>query len=175
MQPAKNFVHYAAFVAMFPHLIAGPIVRYADIDTAARAGSTPRLTAGLAGLGHLLLRCGLAKKLLFADPLAPYVDRLFGAPRRRLGLAGGWAASLGYALQLYFDFSGYSDMAVGLAFLLGFRFPQNFDSPYKAREHLRLLAALAHVAVLLVARLPVHPARRLADGQPADAAATWSW
>ena len=86
------------------------------------------------------------KKLLIADSLAPHVDRLF-ARHDALGVVSGWAAALGYSLQLYFDFSGYSDMAVGLACLLGFRFPQNFNSPFKAREHLRLLAALAHDAV----------------------------
>jgi alginate O-acetyltransferase complex protein AlgI len=77
------------------------------------------------------LSCGLAKKLLIADQLHPYVARLYGA-HGHLGLLTGWAAAVGYSLQLYFDFSGYSDMAVGLAWLLGFRFPQNFDSPFKA-------------------------------------------
>ena len=132
VQPARSFLHYAAFVSMFPHLIAGPIVRYSTIDTQLRR-LTPRLTWELAASGMFFLSCGLVKKLLIADTLAPHVDRLFGA-HAVLGLAGGWTAAVGYALQLYFDFSGYSDMAVGLAFLLGFRFPQNFDSPYKARN-----------------------------------------
>ena len=79
----------------------------------------------------------------------------------------GWAAALGYSLQLYFDFSGYSDMAVGLAFLLGFRFPQNFNSPYQARQRRRFLAALAHVALVLAARLRVHPAGRVAEASAA--------
>jgi D-alanyl-lipoteichoic acid acyltransferase DltB (MBOAT superfamily) len=79
------------------------------------------------------LSCGLVKKLLIADTLAPHVDRLFGG-HDQLGLVAGWTAAVAYALQLYFDFSGYSDMAVGLAFLLGFRFPQNFNSPYKAQN-----------------------------------------
>jgi alginate O-acetyltransferase complex protein AlgI len=130
VRPAKNYVHYAAFVAMFPHLVAGPIVRYADIDQQLRR-LEPRLTAGLAGSGLFFFAMGMAKKLLFADLLAPYVNDLW-LQHAGLGLAGGWAASLGYSLQLYFDFSAYSDMAVGLAFLLGFRFPQNFDSPYKS-------------------------------------------
>jgi D-alanyl-lipoteichoic acid acyltransferase DltB (MBOAT superfamily) len=69
--------------------------------------------------------------MLVADQMAPYVDRLF-SHHADLGLVTGWAAALGYTLQLYFDFSGYSDMAVGVAFFLGLRFPQNFDSPYKA-------------------------------------------
>ena len=130
VQPAKNIVHYLAFVSMFPHLIAGPIVRYADVDQQLRR-LVPRLTAGLAGSGLYFFTMGMVKKLLIADILAPHVDALWRqAPH--LGLLNGWAAALGYSLQLYFDFSGYSDMAVGLAFLLGFRFPQNFDSPYKA-------------------------------------------
>jgi alginate O-acetyltransferase complex protein AlgI len=115
---------------MFPHLIAGPIVRYADIEEQLRR-LRPRLTARLAAVGIFFLAAGLVKKTIVADSLAPHVDRLFHA-HDSLGLVSGWAAALGYALQLYFDFSGYSDMAVGLAFLLGFRFPQNFDSPYKA-------------------------------------------
>src|SRR5262249_31325216 len=118
--PARNVIQYAAFVAMFPHLIAGPIVRYADIEEQLNH-LKPRLTAGLAASGIFFFACGLGKKLLFADALAPTVDQLFARHE-----------TLGYSLQLYFDFSGYSDMAVGLAFLLGFRFPQNFDSPYKS-------------------------------------------
>jgi alginate O-acetyltransferase complex protein AlgI len=129
-RPARNIVQYAAFVAMFPHLIAGPIVRYADIESQLER-LKPRLTAGLAASGIFFFACGLGKKLLFADALAPTVDALF-ARHESLGFVSAWGAALGYSLQLYFDFSGYSDMAVGLAFLLGFRFPQNFDSPYKS-------------------------------------------
>ncbi len=130
VEPARSVLHYAAFVSMFPHLIAGPIVRYSTIDTQLRR-LAPALSWELAASGMFFLSCGLVKKLLIADTLAPHVDRLFTG-HAGLGLLGGWAAAAGYALQLYFDFSGYSDMAVGLAFLLGFRFPQNFDSPYKA-------------------------------------------
>ena len=129
----------------------------------------PRLTSQLAASGLFFFACGLVKKLLIADTLAPHVDRLF-ARHDHLGLVTGWAAAVGYSLQLYFDFSGYSDMAVGLAFLLGFRFPQNFNSPYKSVNISRLLAALAHVALVLAARLPVHPAGRVAQRALADAA-----
>ena len=130
VQPARSLLHYTAFVSMFPHLVAGPIVRYADIDHQIE-NLEPRLTAPLAASGLYFFACGLAKKLLIADLLAPHVNALFGAPGH-LGLLSAWTAALGYSLQLYFDFSGYSDMAVGLALLLGFRFPQNFDSPYKS-------------------------------------------
>jgi alginate O-acetyltransferase complex protein AlgI len=130
VRPAQSIVHYAAFVALFPHLIAGPIVRYSTIDEQLRK-LAPRLSSQLAASGLFFFACGLTKKLLVADTLAPHVDSLF-AHHQHLGLVTGWAAGLGYSLQLYFDFSGYSDMAVGLAFLLGFRFPQNFNSPYKS-------------------------------------------
>jgi alginate O-acetyltransferase complex protein AlgI len=85
----------------------------------------------MASRGLFFIACGCSKKLLIADSLAPDVNRLYAA-HAHLGLTGAWLAALGYSLQLYFDFSGYSDIAVGLALLLGFDFPQNFNSPFKA-------------------------------------------
>jgi alginate O-acetyltransferase complex protein AlgI len=126
----RNLLRYATFVALFPHLIAGPIVRYSAIRSQLER-LAPRLTGDLATSGLTFLACGLVKKLLVADNLAPTVDRLFAA-HAHLGMASAWVAALGYSLQLYFDFSGYSDMAVGLALLLGVRFPRNFDSPFRA-------------------------------------------
>ena len=126
----RNLLRYATFVALFPHLIAGPIVRYSAIRSQLQR-LAPRLTGELATSGLFFLACGLVKKLLIADTLAPTVDRLF-AQHAHLGLLPAWIAALGYSLQLYFDFSGYSDMAVGLALLLGIRFPRNFDNPYRA-------------------------------------------
>src|SRR5919204_4347718 len=128
--PTHQILEYTTFVALFPHLIAGPIVRFADLAGQLR---WPRraLTSRAAAIGTFFLACGLAKKLLIADWLAPHVDRLFADPGQ-LGLVSAWAAAVGYSLQLYFDFSGYSDMAIGLAWLIGFRFPQNFNSPFKA-------------------------------------------
>jgi alginate O-acetyltransferase complex protein AlgI len=127
---APSWIHFAAFVAMFPSLLAGPIMRWGDVG--GQLEHLPRrLPAALAAGGVTFLALGLAKKLLVADVLAPYVDDLFAASGE-LGLAGGWAATVGYGLQLYFDFSGYSDMAVGIGLLLGVKLPQNFDSPYKA-------------------------------------------
>src|SRR5919206_1969435 len=128
--PTRHMLEYTTFVALFPHLIAGPIVRFADLAGQLR---WPRraLTSRAAAIGTFFLACGLAKKLLIADWLAPHVDRLFAEPGQ-LGLVSAWAAAVGYSLQLYFDFSGYSDMAIGLAWLIGFRFPQNFNSPFKA-------------------------------------------
>ena len=130
MRPPGHTSSYAAFVSMFPHLIAGPIVRYADIETQLRR-LEPRLTSGLAASGAWFFTCGLFKKLIIADTLEPYVSAQFAASGG-VHFVHAWLAAVGYSLQLYFDFSGYSDMAVGLAYLLGFRFPQNFDSPFKA-------------------------------------------
>ncbi|MCW2974449.1 MAG: Peptidoglycan O-acetyltransferase [Thermoleophilia bacterium] len=130
VQPARGMLEYAAFVALFPHLIAGPIVRYSDIDQQLR-NLHHKLTGEMASLGLWFLVVGLFKKLVLANALATHVDRLY-AQAGDLGVLGGWAAALGYTLQLYFDFSAYSDMAVGLALLMGLRFPQNFNSPYKA-------------------------------------------
>jgi alginate O-acetyltransferase complex protein AlgI len=132
IEPTRNVLEYTTFVSLFPHLIAGPIVRFTDLAGQLRR-LTPRLTSEQASLGMFFLACGLVKKLLIADQLHPYVTRLYDS-HAHLGLLTGWAAAVGYSLQLYFDFSGYSDMAVGLAMLLGFRFPQNFNSPFKAEN-----------------------------------------
>ena len=126
----RNLLRYATFVSLFPHLIAGPIVRYSAIRSQLER-LAPRLTGDLATSGLFFLAAGLVKKLLIADSLAPTVDRLFAA-HAQLGMATAWIAAIGYSLQLYFDFSGYSDMAVGLALLLGVRFPRNFDHPFRA-------------------------------------------
>ena len=126
----NSVLEYTMFVALFPHLIAGPIVRFADLGPQLKR-LAPRLTSETASRGLYFLSCGLVKKLLVADQLDPYVASLY-RHHGHLGLLTGWAAALGYSLQLYFDFSGYSDMAVGLASLLGFGFPQNFNSPFKA-------------------------------------------
>jgi alginate O-acetyltransferase complex protein AlgI len=128
--PERSLLRYCAFVALFPHLIAGPIVRYEQMAHQL-ARLRPRLTADLSSRGLFFIACGCAKKLLIADSLASHVNGLF-ANHAHLGLTGAWLAALGYSLQLYFDFSGYCDIAVGLAFLLGFDFPQNFDSPFTA-------------------------------------------
>jgi len=132
VQPTSHLLEYTTFVALFPHLIAGPIVRFTDLQGQLRQ---PRrtVTARAAAVGLFFLACGLTKKLLLADHLSPYVDRLFSHPDQ-LGFVSAWSAAVGYSLQLYFDFSGYSDMAVGLAWLIGFRFPQNFNSPFKAQN-----------------------------------------
>ena len=130
IRPAKSVIHYLAWATLFPYIMAGPIIRYGHVgEQLERAQQRFRLS--LIGTGLFFLVMGLAKKMLVADMMAPYVNDLF-AQHGHLGLLSGWGAALGYTLQLYFDFSGYSDMAVGVAFMIGLRFPQNFDSPYKA-------------------------------------------
>jgi alginate O-acetyltransferase complex protein AlgI len=130
IEATRNFLEYSTFVGGFAHLIAGPILRFGEVSEQLRRPPM-RLTSHFAMMGLFFLGCGLVKKVLIADRLAPSVDFLFSDPSD-LGLVTAWAAAIGYSLQLYFDFSGYSDMAVGCAWLLGFRYPQNFNSPYRA-------------------------------------------
>ncbi|MFY1894444.1 MBOAT family O-acyltransferase [Achromobacter xylosoxidans] len=125
---------YGLFVTFFPHLIAGPILHHrAMMSQFTRLGRHSINTEVLAvALGFLLI--GLFKKVVLADGIAPYVGPVFDAARegKPLTAAAAWLGSLAYTFQLYFDFSGYSDMAIGLAYLFGVRFPINFNSPYRA-------------------------------------------
>jgi alginate O-acetyltransferase complex protein AlgI len=126
---------YATFVALFPQLIAGPIVRYRQMEPQLRRIGDPRRRVGqLFLVGLVLLLLGLSKKVLFADSLAPYADGMFDYVARgyTVGFVDAWLGTLAYTLQLYLDFSGYSDMAVGLGLMCGLKLPINFWSPYKA-------------------------------------------
>ncbi len=129
---ARSALHYSAFVALFPHLVAGPIVRYADVE-AQLNHLRRKLPSQEAATGIWFFVCGMAKKVLIADQLAGPVDAFF-ANSSGQGILITWLAVLGYSFQLYFDFSGYSDMAVGLAHLLGIQFPRNFRMPYQAED-----------------------------------------
>jgi D-alanyl-lipoteichoic acid acyltransferase DltB (MBOAT superfamily) len=130
---AFTFRDYALFVLFFPQLIAGPIVHYREMMPQFRAIST-RFNAEDAAVGVTLFFMGLAKKLVLADPMALVVAPLYAraAHGEALGLADGWIAALGFTLQIYFDFSGYTDMALGLARFFGIKLPVNFNSPLKA-------------------------------------------
>ena len=129
VKPVRSFLDLLCFVSMFPQLVAGPIVRYSDVQH-----ELTRRTVDLRMLsdGVLLFALGLAKKVLIADSVGPLVDAVYlqDAP----GMLAAWGAAVGYSVQIYFDFSGYSDMAVGLGLLLGFHFPSNFLSPYRAHS-----------------------------------------
>jgi alginate O-acetyltransferase complex protein AlgI len=116
-------------VALFPQLVAGPIVRYSELDEQLRER---RHSLEKFGRGTQLFMCGFAKKILVADSAARAADIVFAdaAP----GAAAAWLGVLGYTLQIYYDFSGYSDMARGLGNMFGFEFPLNFASPYRSRS-----------------------------------------
>ena len=126
-RPAKNLLDYSCFVAMFPQLVAGPIVRYQTIEhqLSERTHTLEKFARGLA-----FFIMGFGKKVLLANPMGEVADAAFGAGD--LLWFDAWVGVLGYAFQIYFDFSGYSDMAIGLGLMLGFEFLKNFDSPYKA-------------------------------------------
>ncbi|HOE11196.1 MAG TPA: MBOAT family O-acyltransferase [bacterium] len=125
--PVRTFWDFACFVALFPQLIAGPIVRYNTIadQLASRAHTLDKFTSGTA-----LFILGFAKKLFLANMIGQAADAAFGA--ETLCASDAWFGVVAYAFQIYFDFSGYSDMAIGLGRMFGFEFPRNFDAPYLA-------------------------------------------
>ncbi len=125
---------YAMFVSFFPHLIAGPIVRWSELGHQLDDAKRYRINWDNVARGVTIFCLGLAKKILIADPLAPFVSRVFDAAAagQAVTATGGWGASIAYSLQLYFDFSGYSDMAVGLALLFNLYLPINFAAPLRA-------------------------------------------
>ena len=127
-------VHYLLFVTYFPHLIAGPVLHHAQMMPQFRAPSTYRPHIRNIAVGLTIFVLGLAKKVLIADNLATIASPIFAAAAKGAVLTGieAWMGALAYTLQLYFDFSGYSDMAIGLSLCLNVRLPLNFDSPYKS-------------------------------------------
>jgi D-alanyl-lipoteichoic acid acyltransferase DltB (MBOAT superfamily) len=127
----RGLLNYVLFVTFFPHLIAGPILHNREMMPQFGDAATYRFSGENFSVGLSVFAIGLAKKCLLADPLSATVTAGFGnAPH--LPFLGAWNVALCYALQLYFDFSGYSDMAIGLARMFNVRFPLNFNSPYKA-------------------------------------------
>jgi alginate O-acetyltransferase complex protein AlgI len=127
----RDLSKFAAYILMFPHLIAGPIVRFANIREELHADR--RKTRRL-GLGTQYFIVGLCQKVLVANAVAPLADHAFGLNLASLDPVTAWTGALAYSLQIYFDFCGYSNMAIGLAFMLGFTFPKNFDHPYASRS-----------------------------------------
>ena len=131
----RDIISYTLFVSFFPHLIAGPLVHHAEMIPQFRRARSGR-SAVLAARGFSIFAAGLFKKVVIADNLAQFVSPVFS----HLDAGGGvgtqwaWLSTLAYTLQIYFDFSGYSDMAIGLALMFGIRLPVNFRSPYKARS-----------------------------------------
>jgi len=132
--PRYSFPDYLLFVVFFPHLIAGPIVHHSELLPQFRSESTKAVFRNLS-VGGTLLVIGLFKKVVIADALASAATPLFDLAAhgsRSLTMGEGWMAALTYTTQLYFDFSGYSDMAIGLSYCFGIRLPLNFNSPYQA-------------------------------------------
>lgn len=127
-------LEYAMVVTFFPHLIAGPIVRYQAVLPQFKQPGVFAFDADRVGCGLTIFVMGLFKKMVFADSIAPYANSAFDAAAQGIVLTASeaWVGALAYTCQLYFDFSGYSDMAIGIAWMFGIRFALNFDSPYKS-------------------------------------------
>ncbi|WP_317192365.1 MBOAT family O-acyltransferase [Hymenobacter jeongseonensis] len=132
-KPLKSFADFLLYIMLFPKMIAGPIVRFHEI-----AGQLTDRTAfdtvdqKLAGLFRFVI--GLAKKVLIANVLGEQADIIFATTPASLGPATAWLGAVAYTFQIYFDFSGYSDMAIGLGRMMGFQFPENFNNPYISRS-----------------------------------------
>jgi len=131
-----NFIHYALFVTYFPHLLAGPILHHKQMMPQFEQAKTYRMSADNCAVGLSLFIGGLAKKMLLADRLSAYANPVFlaasnGAPP---SFFVAWTGALAFTFQIYFDFSGYSDMAIGLSRLFGIDLPLNFNSPYKSKN-----------------------------------------
>lgn len=129
-----DFIHYTLFVTYFPHLIAGPVLHHKEMMPQFALPHQGRIHLENVAVGLTIFIIGLAKKVLIADSLAEFASPIFKAASSggQPLLIEAWLGALGYAFQLYFDFSGYSDMAIGLSLLFNVRLPVNFDSPYQA-------------------------------------------
>ncbi|MCW5676171.1 MAG: MBOAT family protein [Xanthobacteraceae bacterium] len=131
-KPARSFSDYCLFVFMFPKLLAGPILKYHEMQD--QIAKPAAVTWNDAWEGFLRFSRGIAKKLLIADTCGAFADQAFGANAATLGTGQAWLGVVCFTLQIYFDFSAYSDMAIGLARMLGFRLRENFNMPYAARS-----------------------------------------
>ncbi|MDF2447119.1 MAG: rane bound O-acyl transferase, family protein [Moraxellaceae bacterium] len=129
-EPIGRFVDFAAFIALFPQLICGPILRYKDLAPQFRARTH---SVELFAQGAVRFMIGFVKKVLIADSIAPLVDMCFGAAEP--GMLDAWIGGLAFCLQLYFDFSGYSSMAVGIGLMMGFRLTENFNMPFLSQSY----------------------------------------
>lgn len=131
VKPMDKLTDYIVYIMMFPQLIAGPIVKYGDVEQQLRYRESPP-TDCLHGFYRFVI--GLSKKVLIADVIAVQADAYFGSNLATMDMGTAWIGSLAYTMQLYFDFSGYSDMAIGLGRIMGFKFPENFDNPYTSKS-----------------------------------------
>lgn len=167
-RPAASLFDYLNYVFLFPKLLAGPIVKYHDI-----AGQLTRPSHRYEDVRDGLLRFirGLAKKVLIADALSPMADAVFKLPAAGLDPASAWLGLICFTLQIYFDFSGYSDMAIGLGRILGFKLQENFNTPYLAtsftdfwrRWHISLSSWIKEYLYIPLGGSRVSPARSYAN------------
>jgi alginate O-acetyltransferase complex protein AlgI len=170
---ADSFMDYALFVLFFPHLVAGPITHHKEMLPQFAASGTGRLPQSYVLVGTAVFILGLAKKVVLADGFALLADPAFNAVRDGALLSTGdaWLGALGYTLQLYFDFSGYSDMAIGLGLMFGILLPVNFASPYKStsiiefwrRWHISLSRFLRNYLYITLGGNRCGPVRRYAN------------
>ena len=126
----KNYFRVLLYISFFPQLIAGPIVRYKDIEQDIE--NRPKATADEIALGMRRFIVGLGKKVIISNTMGLAADYFFNAGPANINIVGAWIAAIAYLMQIYFDFSGYSDMAIGLGGMLGFHIKENFDHPYTA-------------------------------------------
>ena len=129
--PSQKLTDYVLYIMMFPQLIAGPIVNYNSV-AAQLVSRTSTMEDRVVGFYRFVI--GLGKKVLIANTMAAYADQVFGMAYGDLATGTAWIGILAYTFQIYFDFSGYSDMAIGLGKMMGFRFPENFNDPYTSRS-----------------------------------------
>ncbi|WP_312319490.1 MBOAT family O-acyltransferase [Stenotrophomonas sp.] len=132
LKPERSMARFAIYIFLFPHLVAGPIVRYAEIKSQLGI-ERRRIVWRNVSWGLIIFIIGLAKKIVIADPMGSVVDAVHGGDLQ-LSTYSAWLAAFCYSFQIYFDFSGYTDMAIGMARMMGFRFPPNFNRPYTSRS-----------------------------------------
>jgi alginate O-acetyltransferase complex protein AlgI len=132
-KPLDNFLQYQLYIILFPKLIAGPIIRYHEIsDQIPDRSANDTIDNKLTGFFRFVI--GLSKKVLIANTMAAKADEMFALPLADLTTSAAWLGMLAYTFQIYFDFSGYSDMAIGIGRMIGFKFPENFDNPYTSQS-----------------------------------------
>lgn len=130
----RNFLHFLLFISYFPHLIAGPILHHAEMMPQFGQAKTYRLSAERLAVGTTMFILGLAKKVICADGISSVAQKVFAAAGAGHAVDSwhAWSGALAYTMQIYFDFSGYCDMALGISIMFGIHLPLNFNSPYKA-------------------------------------------
>lgn len=132
VKASKNLIVICSYISMFPHLVAGPIVRYKQVEEELNHNRDISSNDFVQGIFRFCR--GLIQKVVFADTLAACADGVFSLPAKEITFGLAWLGALAYSLQIYFDFSGYSSMAIGLARMMGFHFPENFNFPYKSKS-----------------------------------------